>query len=372
MDRRHVGRSVRAALSGGLTVAVLLGVVPAVAAQAAGTDCAVKNLTHVASFSSLQAGVDAATAGDTLQVRGRCVGGTTIDRNLRIVGKKTVTSGVPTLDGADLVRVVHTLEGTTVRIAGLTIRDGLATGSYPANSGGGIRNDGTLTLTNVVVRNSVGINGGGISTAGALTLNGTTAIHDNHADDNNGGGIDVDATERPASLVMNDTSSVGLNSAYAGGGVNVWKASLVLNDRARIHDNLAGYGGGINAGGSTGSVGLVALHDASSVDHNRALGGGSGITGETRWVMGGSSSIHDNRSKAIAGSGAVDLAGISFATTFTMKGSATVRDNVAGAGGAGIVIRLECGIVPVVSGAKARTSGNTPKNIRQVTGTSGC
>ena len=94
--------SLRSILRGWFVMGILLAgsflAMPDKAAVGAGTDCLVTNLTHAGTFASLQDAVSAATPGDKLQVRGRCVGGATIDRNLTIVGKKTTTSGKPLME----------------------------------------------------------------------------------------------------------------------------------------------------------------------------------------------------------------------------------------------------------------------------------
>ena len=56
-------------------------------AGAAPTKCLVVNIEGNTSYQTLQAGVDAATAGSTLTVKGTCTGTTTIDKDLTIAGK---------------------------------------------------------------------------------------------------------------------------------------------------------------------------------------------------------------------------------------------------------------------------------------------
>jgi len=160
-----------------------------------------------------------------------------------MVGKRTESSGRPILDGDGAGRVVTIGVGRTVSIRGLIVRNGVVSGDGPAGSGGGIRNSGTLTLRDVVVRGDRSTNGGDISTAGTLVMNGASVVAFNHAAGQNGGGIDVDSTDSPASLVMNGQSAVRHKSTGDatgnGGGISIFHAKLTLNDRATVHHNSA-------------------------------------------------------------------------------------------------------------------------------------
>ncbi len=118
-------------------------------AAAKSTNCHVKcqvvNVSSHRSFGTLQAAVDAASAGDTLRVKGTCVGSTTIAKDLAITGKSGRGYGPATLDGDHTGRVLTISEGVTAALTGLRITNGTATG------GGGINNHGTLTLVRSVV-----------------------------------------------------------------------------------------------------------------------------------------------------------------------------------------------------------------------------
>jgi hypothetical protein len=258
-----VGRARSVALAAAFLVA--LAVVSAPVAGAEST-CDVANRTVVPHphYGSLQAAVDAATPGDLLRVTGTCVGHTDVDRDLKIKGHETVAAGTPTLSGGKADTVLHVDEGVTVAVRELTIRDGRGSkGAYPDTWGGGIGNDGTLTLRSVVVRNNRSDDGGGISNRGSLTLAGHTVIKRNHAK-NNGGGIDVDATAGPAVLTMNGTSRIRENTAGWGGGVNLYDGSITMNDASEIYNNTASVsGGGISGycGTMTGVVSGGNVHD---------------------------------------------------------------------------------------------------------------
>src|SRR5215218_7981493 len=115
-----------------LTIVVALAlaagtlIILAPAAVSAPPSCAVSNTRTHKDFNSLQSAVDAAKAGDTLEVKGTCVGNTLVDRNVTLKGVTNRTfPGTPTLDGGGTGTVIHITNGTTT-IDGLTITDGVA------------------------------------------------------------------------------------------------------------------------------------------------------------------------------------------------------------------------------------------------------
>ena len=77
------------------------------AASAAGRPtCLVSNQRTGVGTRSLQAAVDASSPGDTLIVKGTCVGGTTIPKSLTIRGQSNPAFGPATLDGGGTQRVL--------------------------------------------------------------------------------------------------------------------------------------------------------------------------------------------------------------------------------------------------------------------------
>lgn len=101
----------------------------------------------------LQAAINAASAGDTLRVRGTCTGNFTIGKLLTLTG---VEGSHPTLNGGGTGRTLTILVGATVVVERLTITAGSAV------NGGGILNSGTLTLEKSAVSGNTAGFGGGI------------------------------------------------------------------------------------------------------------------------------------------------------------------------------------------------------------------
>jgi len=159
-----------------------------------------------------------------------------IDKDLTING-----SGAPQLqvDGAKSSREFEIAAGATVSISGLTMQNGnVLTPTAPF--GGGIRNFGTLTLTNTVVTgNGTSGEGGGIhNDEGMLTIVGST-ISDNFA--GNGGGI-----MNAEGAVSITNSTVSGNVGGLGGGIQNSGSMTIIN--STIAGNTVGSQGGRGSG----------------------------------------------------------------------------------------------------------------------------
>ena len=198
-----------------------------------------------------------------------CPGGT-IDFNLTYPATLTLTSDQLTIDkdvnlngpgaehlavsGNDAWRVFALNAGATVQIGGLTIRDGTG------DTGGGIMNQGALTLTNsAVVSNTATLNGGGIANSDALTVIGST-VADNRTG-NGGGGIY--ASQAATTTVANST--VSSNRASAGGGINSGGVLTITNSTL-----AANVGGGATTGAGLYNTGT--LHVYNSIIANSSVG----------------------------------------------------------------------------------------------------
>jgi CSLREA domain-containing protein len=174
--------------------------------------------------------------------------------DLDITSDLTITGagqGSTFVNGNGVDRVFDVLAGTVVHINELSIIDGFAagasfTGGFGAG-GGGIRNSGTLTLTNSTVQNNeagvgaIGFitmslgrsgSGGGIANSGSLTLDGVT-VKNNRA--GRGAGGSVSSTGR------------GGNGGHGGGVSNT---GTLTATNATFSQNRAGLGGTGESGGS--------------------------------------------------------------------------------------------------------------------------
>ena len=167
----------------------------------------------------------------------------TINTNL-IIDASALPGGLQ-INGNGAVQVFNVASNTFVFLNSLTITDG-----YSTNSGGGIYNNGTLTLTNCTLSGNSGFNytpygggGGGIyNYQGTLTLNQCTLS--GNISYGLGGGI-----YNFGLLTLNQCTLSG-NSAYAGGGIfndyesgfNISESTLTMTN-AIVGGNSATYYG---------------------------------------------------------------------------------------------------------------------------------
>jgi hypothetical protein len=206
----------------------------------------------------------------------------TINTNLTI--DASALSGGLLINGNRAVTVFNVVSNITVFLNSLTITDG-----YSTNYGGGIYNNGTLTLTNCILSgNSApygsggcgGIYNGGTATLNQCTLSGNSATA--------GGGIDNVGT-----LKLNQCTLSG-NSATNGFGGGIYNGGTATLNQCTLSGNSAtnGFGGGID------NVGTLKLNQCtlSGNSANGEPGAGGGIYDEatltmTNTIVGGNSAV---------------------------------------------------------------------------------
>lgn len=202
--------------------------------------------------------------------------------DLDITSDLTITgagANITTIDGGGIDRVLDICPVNTpnVHISGLTVRGGTTLSSSPDDrSGGGVRNDGTLTLTNVTVRGNTADLGGGIfnDVAGALTINSST-ISDNAATFNLGGGGGIFSISKGAALTLNSSTISGNTTPYGGGGIWIYHGTLILNN-STVSGNVAKYGGGI----ITSNNSIIVKLTNSTISGNSSSNSAAFRTGE--------------------------------------------------------------------------------------------
>ena len=242
--------------------------------------CDVLDRTSGAHASALQVVVDAAAAGDTIAVKGTCIGTTTITKRMTVIGQATGGFGPATLDGGGTGAVVAVCTSAPVALSNLTITGGLAAGNpFPGDTGGGIYNCGPLSLTNVTVTGNTAWQGAGIENFGTLTLRNSTVTNNQVQDGQSGGfgamggGGIYDNALSTTTLV---DSTISNNTAPVGAGVyQDLESSLTLRGHTRIAGNTATFdGGGIEAGDIGATISCL---DTSSITGNTGGGIGGGI-----------------------------------------------------------------------------------------------
>jgi hypothetical protein len=291
------------------TLALMAGllVVLAPAGGAAPPTCAVSNVRTHKDYGWVQAAADAAKAGDTFEVKGTCVGTTSVHKNITLRGiTNKAFPGRPTLDGAGTGTVLHITNGTAT-VDGLTITHGVASvvSTDGCCYGGGIAVMGPTAAAHVV----------------------DSFVTSNSAAAKFGGGIAV----REGTLTLADTSVSG-NSASSSGGIDS-DGGIVTLTHSSVSGNVATGGGtctvaGLScAGGIWNFAGTLTLID-STVSGNSAANRGGGIV--------------------LQSSGAI----------LTLSGTSTISSNTAGEFGGGIWFRS--GTVSTTADWTGSVSGNTP------------
>jgi hypothetical protein len=254
---------------------------------------------------TIQAAVNAASSGDTVQVAaGVYAEHVTVGKDLTISGAGAAQTVV---DGTQSGRVFNI--GGTVTLSGMTVTNGETSGdgggifnsgtlavtnciisnnSAGSDGGGGINNDtGILTLTDSIVSNNSALNGGGILNSTFLPNKGITTITNSIVSGNftiddggTGGGIfnSTGTLNIINSTISNNSINNSINTNGVGGGIcNANEGTLNVTG-STFNNNLAGFGGGIYNTNATMTV------TGSTFSNNAARFGGGIYNGYTTSV----------------------------------------------------------------------------------------
>ena len=149
--------------------------------------------------------------------------------------------------------------GTTVTISGVTVENG---SDLPGNGGGGIVNDGTLTVSNSTLSgNSSTKNGGAIFDNGTLTV--TNSTFSNNTAGDHGGGVINDG-----GMLTVTGSTFSVNMGSTGGAIFNGGTANVTNS------TFSGNPASINGGGIDNSGTLNVSFSTFSGNSATANGGG--------------------------------------------------------------------------------------------------
>jgi hypothetical protein len=255
------------------SVLVLFGPLMIASSSSAASACSVKNARTSDITHTLQAAIDASAKGDTLLIRGTCVGKAAIRQTTFLLkGIPTTEQPNPTLDAQGVSRVLY------IKYSKVTVRDLTITGGASGRFGGGVYVDrgGRLAMrgTTTVTGNNAYISGGLYLVYDAsVTMRDTASVVGNTSQ-TVGGGVYINAYNEGATLTMDDSSSIAGNATVGGGG-GIYNASGVLDMRgaSSVTGNSAGYGAGIANDG----LGRITLSDSASVTGNTAINEGGGI-----------------------------------------------------------------------------------------------
>jgi len=237
---------------------------------------------------SLRDAITQAAAGDVIQFASTVTPTITllsplpaIAANMTIAGPGANMLTVSGNNSATVGTIFTINTGVTASISGLTIANGNSNSSD--QGGGGILNDGMLTVSNCTISGNSGIGsvnneGGGITNYGTLTVSSSTVSGNSAA---SGGGIfNGDGNTL---TVTNSTFSANSASGKGGGIFNLTDGTLTVTN-STISGNSGGEGGGIETNNATTITNsIVAGNTATAADdidgtYSPASGGGNVIT----------------------------------------------------------------------------------------------
>jgi hypothetical protein len=280
-------------------------------------------------FQTVQEAIDAATEGDTITIcKGSFDGVIDLRKSLTLIGAgagdtKLKGKGEGTVDS-----VVTVPPNVTVAIRGVTISGGSGTlfgdGAF---RGGGILNQGILTLIDSAVVDSRANFGGGIFNAeqARLTLSGTAVARNKAGRFADVGSLGGGIHNRPSGRVtIANGSAISKNEADNGGGIyNI--GQLTISDSA-ISDNESDFDGG----GLTNDGGEVTLSNAVVEDNTSSEQGGGIFVVEGAVHLENGTTIRGNKAATSGG-------GIATNATVTCS-QTTILENEAGTLGGGIFL----------------------------------
>ena len=141
--------------------------------------------------------------------------------------------------------------GSSLTLDGVTIRHGVCAGGCAVfvNLGGGIFNEGILTITNsTIANNSTNFRGGGIYSSGTVTITNST-VSNNSATGGEGGGM-----YNVGTLTIADSTFSGNLATYGGGMYNLTSSPTISNSTFSGNSATDNGGGMHNTNGSSPTI----------------------------------------------------------------------------------------------------------------------
>ncbi len=308
--------------------------------------------TSGAPYKTFHKGYTMASAGDTLNLTGTFTwtdadetgdvanSGYTIGKNLTIQGQLASSTIIQAASSANTAAsgVFTVSSGVTATINDVTIRYGYKTGG---SNGGGIENQGTLTvnratIANNYVKQSTSGYGGGISNVGTLTVNNSTVI--NNFAHSQGGGILNAYTAANSNVLTITNSTIAFNSTAANlatvGGAGVYQrsgTSYITNTTIAYNDATNQNADGSSTGDTSGLdivSGTTVYLKNSIIVYNEMNGTNVATLSGNNFDITNSGTLYDNGGN-IYGKVNTAYSGVSFSATswYDRYGNST-GDNV--------------------------------------------
>jgi CSLREA domain-containing protein len=291
----------------------------------AGGACSLREAILAANTDGAFGGCPAGGGADTIPLTAGAytlsipVGTTGDDGDLDVAGQLTIAhSGIApaVIDGGGLDRVIQVLGGASLTGSGFTVRNGRT-----AQSGGGIRNEGTLGLSSVTVsgNETTASFGGGIANSGTATMSLTNVTVSGNRAEGDGGGIDQGngglLNLNSVTIAGNTADSDG--DAGGGGGILVAPGSIFSPEgTVNLRNTLIagnsdisppGIGQAPDCGGTLHSLGHNLIGDATGCAFQPR--GGDKINVQARLGPLGNSGGSTFTHALLAGSPAIDAGG---------------------------------------------------------------
>jgi len=287
-------------------------------------------------YNNLQTAINAASPGDTLKIKGTCIGGFVITQSITLEGDDNAV-----LDGANAARVVTiqpAVTNITVTLEDLTIQNGLA------NQGGGILNAAANLILNdvdVVHNTAFAGPGGGIlnlsvqpigflenfsQTDPNICFNKKSNSKNRHANKSDILNLTTAEMDDPiilgiATLTLTDSKVDYNKSSTSGGGIANNGGVINISD-SEIKNNAASTSGG----GIFSAVGTNTIEN-SEINHNLGALVGGGIHA----VLGSNTAITKSRVESnSAGLGAGIYNSASILTVNHSKVKCNTASNIGG------------------------------------------
>jgi len=209
-----------------------------------------------------------------------------------------------TIDGASMFQVFTVNSGATLTLSDLTVQNG--SGGLAA-FGGGIVNNGMLTLNNCAILDSfAGFGGAGIYNTSMLTITNSTISHNGTSKTDDGGGINNSGT-------LNITNSNFSGNAAAAGGAVENAGGMMTVTNSTFSGNTALAGGGIVNSGSL-TIG------GSTFSGNSATGDAGGIANASSGTISVTNSTFASNNAGTQGGG-IDNGGVMIVVNSTISGN---------------------------------------------------
>jgi hypothetical protein len=206
--------------------------------------------------------------------------------------------------GGDLTLQNLTLQG------GHAYFDGV---NFPNASGGAVRNEGVLTLTNSTITGNTAAGGGGVLNEGAFTLTNST-LSGNVAYDRGGAVFNRGTVTLTQSTVSGNTAS-----GDAGGGIHIELGSVTV-----IQSTITGNTAGSRGGGLFNQSTLAVTNSTISGNSASYFGGGVYNYGSGTFTL--TNTTISGNSASFYGSGIFNLGALTISTS-------TLSGNTANCGG---------------------------------------